>query len=1047
MTPPRWVPIIAALVAAANSHSQADSRSARQTTPAVLLSDGATYERGGVEGETSRYETLLAAGDFLEVKVSQDQLLVHVSVRGPDGGVLHSIFLPAVDPLPQRLMFVAPVSGVYRLEMRISGGFPAASELKKRSGADSDQRTYTLQVIALRQATSADRVRAGWFDMLERASALANLRTMDGLRQAVPVFRQAAAGWRAAGDTPLEIATLESLATLTGFFTQFGLDSSAARERLTVLYPETEEREGEVRNWRHLAVKYSQEGRLGDAKEAVSRAMDLALALGLHVAAARSQRELGNYEFALGNYQTARELAQRAYDLAAAIPDRAVEALTTWDLARLDDLAGDLDAAITRTRRALTLAEGDGPATTLTTMWLGFYYLQRGELDEAASNFEARLAMARTSVQRDQESLTRLGLGDVSRALGDREGARRRYEAAASELAQGAQPFRCIAEQRLGRMELEDGRLDQARAHFESMLEISTARHDSPCEAEGRAGLADVAAGTGDLVLADTQARRVLELTEAFREAAVSLESRSLGFGVLAPAYERAIDISMRLAERGDPASIARALSLNEQALARGLLDRIVEARLDASARAPAALVTEHHDVRERWRARLAELQVAMQTHAGAPDTLALAEETRLLAVQVRDLEARVDTADARYGSFVRPRALSVSAIQALLDDDTLFLEYGLGDARSYLWVVSSHDIRAFTLAPRAAIEAVARRVHESFGRPPAAAKVPNAGWMADQRALTHLVLEPAASLLGARRLVVIPTGALSLVPFGALAVPGASTDGPALITQHEIVQIPSATILAAMRALTARREPPSKVAAIFADPIFDPHDSRVRSPSSMDLGRSAEPADEPHASTLPRTLVLSRLPFSRDEATAIASLVPGGVTMFVGAEATREHVLQRALADYRFIHFATHSVVNQEVPGLSSIALSMVDSAGGPHDGFVMLPDIYDMTLNADVVVLSGCQTALGKNVRGEGPLGLARGFMYAGAPRVVASLWQVSDRGTAELMKRFYRGMLVEGLTPAAALRAAQRGLAANPRWASPYFWAPFILEGDWR
>ena len=221
---------------------------------------------------------------------------------------------------------------------------------------------------------------------------------------------------------------------------------------------------------------------------------------------------------------------------------------------------------------------------------------------------------------------------------------------------------------------------------------------------------------------------------------------------------------------------------------------------------------------------------------------LALVEETRLLAVQVRDLEARIDTADARYGSFVRPRALSVPAIQALLDDDTLFLEYALGDARSYLWVVSSHDIRAFTLAPRAAIEAVARRVHESFGRSPAAARVPpDAGWMADeaeQRALTRLVLEPAASLLGARRLVVIPTGALSLIPFGALPVPGAlTTDGPALITQHEIVQIPSATILAAMRTVTARRARPSKVAAIFADPVFDPHDSRVRSPSSVDRG------------------------------------------------------------------------------------------------------------------------------------------------------------------------------------------------------------------
>jgi CHAT domain-containing protein len=130
-----------------------------------------------------------------------------------------------------------------------------------------------------------------------------------------------------------------------------------------------------------------------------------------------------------------------------------------------------------------------------------------------------------------------------------------------------------------------------------------------------------------------------------------------------------------------------------------------------------------------------------------------------------------------------------------------------------------------------------------------------------------------------------------------------------------------------------------------------------------------------------------------------------------------------------------------------SSLVLSLVDRSGRSRDGFVMVPDIYDMTLNADVVVLSGCQTALGKNVRGEGPIGLARAFMYAGVPRVVASLWPVDDLATAELMKRFYRGMLVNRLAPAAALRRAQQELAADRSWASPYFWAPFVLQGDWR
>ena len=994
----------------------------------AILFEGATFERWAAEGDVHPYEAVLTAGDFLEVSVSQDQFPVSLSIRGADGGVLRTISLPAMDPLPQRLMFVAPLAGAHRLEMKR----PKARDINPAP------RPYTLHVIALRAATADDRERDKRFQVLERASALAHLESMDGLRQAIPLLREVAAEWRAVDDVTLEVSTLESLAKLTAFFTRFHLESIAARERLSQIYPRTEEREREIANWYDLATEYEKDGRFLHAKQAVSRSLEVALARGLREPTARTQRKLGYFEFELGNYEAARTLAQQAHDLAVSVPAPVIEAMATWDLARLDELAGDLDAAIARNRRALPLASANLEATGLILMSLGFTHLQRGDLDEATSRFDARLAMSPTLVLKDHEAVTRLGLGDVSLARGNREDARQRYQAAASALERGNPRHRCVAEQRLGRLDLDEGHFEQSRVRFETMLEIATRINYSPCEAEARAGLADVAARSGDLESADTQAQRVVALTESFREAAASLESRALGFGALAPAYERAIDISMRRAERGDAGSIARALTLNEQALARGLLDRVAETRLDTTARVPAALATDHQQVRERWRARLAELQIAMRNSPDAPKTKALVDETRLLALQVRDLEARIDTADPRHATFVRPQPLDVTAMQTLLDDDTLFLEYALGDERSYLWVVSAHDIRAFTLAPRAAIEGLARRVHERLGRSPAAAKAREAGRPApeaDRRALSRLVLEPAAALLGERRLVVIPTGALSLVPFGALPAPGAPAGAPPLIEHHEIVQIPSATILQAMRAVTPARARPTKTAAIFADPVYQAHDARVR---------SASPADRGHQ---PPALTLARLPFSRNEASAIASLAPGGATLFVGAEATRERALDRSLADYRFLHFATHSVVDEDVPSLSSIALSMVDRSGRPRDGFVMLPDVYDMTLNADLVVLSGCQTALGKNVRGEGSIGLARGFMYAGVPRVVASLWQVSDLGTAELMKRFYRGMLVDSLTPAAALRAAQRELAANPRWASPYFWAPFILQGDWR
>ena len=163
--------------------------------------------------------------------------------------------------------------------------------------------------------------------------------------------------------------------------------------------------------------------------------------------------------------------------------------------------------------------------------------------------------------------------------------------------------------------------------------------------------------------------------------------------------------------------------------------------------------------------------------------------------------------------------------------------------------------------------------------------------------------------------------------------------------------------------------------------------------------------------------------------------------------QASRALATSGELGSYRLVHFATHGFLNSEHPDLSGLVLSLVDRDGRAQDGFLRLGDIYNLRLAADVVVLSACQSALGKAVRGEGLVGLTRGFMYAGAPRVVASLWQVDDESTAELMRRFYQAMLERKLAPAAALRAAQLELRATKRWASPYYWAAFILQGEWR
>jgi CHAT domain-containing protein len=295
-----------------------------------------------------------------------------------------------------------------------------------------------------------------------------------------------------------------------------------------------------------------------------------------------------------------------------------------------------------------------------------------------------------------------------------------------------------------------------------------------------------------------------------------------------------------------------------------------------------------------------------------------------------------------------------------------------------------------------------------------------------------------------------VAPGALQYGPFGALPL----DDAPAL-ARFEVVSAPSASVIATLRRESGERSRPTRTAALFADPVFEASDPRLLAARPGKTPATAVAPAPPEA--LERALrsahattrsALSRLPFSSREADAIAALAPAGQTWkATGFEASRSAVTSQRLADYRVVHFATHGLLNTERPELSGLVLSLLDRAGHKQDGFLRLHDVYNLKLSADLVVLSGCQTALGKELDGEGLLGLTRGFMYAGAPRVVASLWQVDDESTAELMQRFYRGLLKDGRPPAEALRAAQLELAGHPRWSAPFYWAGFVLQGDWR
>jgi CHAT domain-containing protein len=287
---------------------------------------------------------------------------------------------------------------------------------------------------------------------------------------------------------------------------------------------------------------------------------------------------------------------------------------------------------------------------------------------------------------------------------------------------------------------------------------------------------------------------------------------------------------------------------------------------------------------------------------------------------------------------------------------------------------------------------------------------------------------------------------------------------------ENEIVNLPSASALAVLRNEIRNRRSASKSVAVIADPVFEPDDPRVASYTAKAVGAgtpgsgntgisrpnvaaSLRPGTELHRALRDVGILreggqgIARLLSSREEADAIIAAAAGAGMRATGFKATRATATSPELGQYRIVHFATHGLLNSEHPALSGLVFSLVDEQGKSQDGFLGLHDIYNLNLPADLVVLSACNTGLGKEVRGEGLVGIVRGFMYAGAARVVASLWKVDDEATAELMKRFYQQMLQGGLTPAAALRAAQVEMWQHKRWHSPYYWAAFVLQGEWK
>jgi CHAT domain-containing protein/tetratricopeptide (TPR) repeat protein len=935
--------------------------------------------------------------------------------------------------------------------------------------------------------------------------------TMGERQKAIEYYTKSLAFRRALGDRQGEAVTLNNIALA---YNNLG-ESQKALEAYELALPirrEVGDKRGEAITLNNIGSAYEDLGHKQKALDYFIESLSLRRAVGDQRGEAVTLSNMARVYNKLGHYQKALDHYTQALALRRTVGDKLGEANTLIGIGAVYDSLGEKQKALDHFERALIevrkVNDRHGQAVVLNN--LGKTHRSLGEYQKALEYYSQSLPLRKAIGDRRGESVTLGNIGMVYNFLGEKQKAFEFYDKALAIAREiGDLSGIAVTLDNIGSLYFSLGDKERALANYSQALDIRREVGDRQGEVTTLANLAAVESGRGNLASSQTYIEAALRLLESLRTSVANPELRSSYFASAQFAYGFYIDLLVKMDKQHPTAGhIAAAFRASEQARARSLLEMLAEAGAGIRQGVDPALLQRESALQHQLNAK-AESQLRLLS--GKPteeQKSAMRKEIEGLTTEYQAVEAQIRTTSPRYAALTQPKPLSLSEIQRqVLDPDTLLLEYALGKDRSYLWAISSSSITSHELPKRADVEAAARQVYdlltarqrvggETEQQHRERVSKADADFITAAAGLSRMVLGPVASQLSKKTLVIVADGALQYVPFAALPAPTAggqwsvvsgeqskspartaksddrrpgnknwslTTDHRPLIADHEIVSLPSASVMAVLRRETAGRKPAAKAVAVLADPVFDKGDDRVRLQAKVgaqtETTAEASEAGRPLSGDRLQQAVrevgvlgdrgsIPRLPFSRQEADAILAVAPASATMkALGFTASRATATSSELQQYRIVHFATHGLLNTEHPELSGLVLSLVDEEGRPQDGFLRLHDLYNLKLPADLVVLSACQTGLGKEIRGEGLVGLTRGFMYAGTPRVVASLWKVDDLATAGLMKHFYQAMLKEGMRPAAALRAAQVGMLKNKQWRAPFYWAPFVLQGEWR
>ena len=762
------------------------------------------------------------------------------------------------------------------------------------------------------------------------------------------------------------------------------------------------------------------------------------------------------------------EMHGKAREIFSVIGDQHSEAIALTATAQAYEILGEYSNALSYYTRGLDLFKKTGDADAVASApcsIAGTHYLS-GNLDQALKSYEDCLNLSRAAKKLRIEAYALNGIATVY-------GAQRNYEQALKQHGTIQKFFKSIGDRRGQTMALntqgdfffQNGEKQKALDVYRQAFSLGQEMGDKAILIAALYNLASANKALGNHEAALAQIKQSFDVIEEVRANVGSPDFQASYFSGVKRHYDLCIAILMQLDRlRPGEGFAAEAFLISEQGRARLLLDLLSESR-ERNIREGAAkeLLERERELKGLLRLHAQHQMAPSLSGKNSTESAEVAAEIAELRSKYQVVQAQLREQNPRLFAFEQFTAVNLERIQnELRDNNTILLEYALGDEHSYLWAITSTSVQTYELPSRKDIEGAAlefyglitaRQGSSEQSAKDYEAKVKEADKLYLEKAsnLSRMLLGPVTDQLGGRRLVVVTEGALQYIPFGALPL-SLDPSGPEktfVVDTNEVVVLPSASTLIAIRGVQNPKSSPGKLVAIIADPVFTSTDDRVQSgalPSTVAKAAVDLDPNQAGPQTI-ETLKLTRLAYASEEADAISAVAPWGTAIVAkGFDASRETVMSSEVSGSQIIHFATHGFIHDKHPELSGIALAMIDANGVETNGVMSLPDIYSLDLSAELIVLSACQTALGKDLKGEGLVGLTHSFLSAGANSVVASLWKVDDRATAVLMDHFYDSMLQQGMSPAAALRAAQLKMKQDQRWSAPYYWAGFVLQGEY-